>query len=338
MSDTNQAKQNFSAITSGKARVVIKRRNKPVKAALSTAEYEAALQVRRRPGIPSFAPAASRLQTAQQEDHDATDLLDEDDSIFHKVACETLLVAQSLSRNPMTSLSIPYSTHGSRSIYGVLSCQLYNALQSYSQTKGIGADIVVSRELQLLLRDNTLVQLAEAGKVDSDDSLNVLLLAQDYIQIVHDIQGDQKNLEAVHWFTKHLEDWKGSVITHDNVHRVYANDPLGTTASLDETLACLCQAQVLMPCRRNNASSSTSNCYQYWLPTWGVVVQAWNKARVKLVALLKRSHYKERQEQALQQPHSPIPTRLLVDWLVSQGQVERVERASGNVIRLVCDE
>ncbi|GKY90634.1 hypothetical protein MPSEU_000036900 [Mayamaea pseudoterrestris] len=317
-----------------KAVLVVRRRSKFVKAVVAST---------RSRGIPSFPGAASARNKSgavnfQRQEADEANEVDDhgDDSIFQNVECETLLVIQSLVQNPATSISIPFSSNGSRSVYAALPCQLYNALHSQKAA----ADVVVSRELQQLLHGNrkALVQLSAAGKADADDSVKVLLLAQDYASIARDSTGNETTMEAVEWFIKHLKDWKGgSVIGYDNFRRVHSTDPLLKTCSLDGTLAALSQAQVLMPCRRSihSSSSSSGQSYQYWLPTWGVVLQAWTKAVKQVLALLKRSHYKERMEQALQQPHCPIPIRLVLDWLVDQGQVERVERASGTMIRLV---
>ena len=286
-----------------------------------------------RRGLPA---PRSHAVSHQDDKYDGAEDDDDDDALFQTMACETLLVAQSLLQSPATSLAIPLSynngNHHNHNIYGVLPCQLYQALQSTNAA----ADVVVSRELQTLLHtDKTLLQLTPAGKSDADDTLSVLLLTSDYSHAVQHISmtaaSNANSKVALDWFLKHMKQFGASYLTLDMVAKVFANDPLAQHTTAQSVVDSLCHSQVLLAC-------PATRRYQYWLPTWGLVVKAWNKARTNLLASLTRSHYKERQEQVLQQPHSPIPTKLVLDWLVSQGQVERLERASGNAIRLLSPE
>jgi hypothetical protein len=292
--------------------------------------------------------AQARLQEDEEKRNAEIANVDDDDAallLFANLPCETLMVIQSLLSHTQTSISIPLSSNGNQFVPAVLPCQLYKTLQQ-SGGGGGGGDVVVSRELQMLLANGTLVRLSSTF-MNSD--IQVLMRLQDYECAVRHIiaaveESSRDSMEsAVNWFVKHLKHWKTPIITEADFERVWSiknnhNDSSATNSmkcSLEETLSTLCKYQVLMACRQSTSSYSSSTSYQLWLPTWGIMVlDAWNTARRKLVRCLKQSHYKERSEQALQQPYSPIPTSILIDWLEDQGCVERVERASGTFVKL----
>jgi hypothetical protein len=87
--------------------------------------------------------------------------------------------------------------------------------------------------------------------------------------------------------------------------------------------------QVLLPSHRRET-------YQLWLPGWGLVLQEWNKSESSVLQSLKRSYYKERSVQALQQMlrSSPVSAELVIAWLAWQGDVLLVERPSGKFVKL----
>jgi hypothetical protein len=105
--------------------------------------------------------------------------------------------------------------------------------------------------------------------------------------------------------------------------------------TLPQVLQELQRIQVLLPCH-------STDTYQLWLPEWGTVLAAWDRATTKLVQTLKRSassstRRQERSEQSLlqQDPYSPIPRTLLIHWLTIQGRVQVVQRPYGKFVQLV---
>jgi hypothetical protein len=88
--------------------------------------------------------------------------------------------------------------------------------------------------------------------------------------------------------------------------------------------------QVLLP------TSAGHESYQLWLPSWGVVLQALGTAATKILAEVKRNHYRERSTTSLQKmlQYSPIPVAVLVSRLVASRQVQRIQRPSGQFLKL----
>ena len=180
-------------------------------------------------------------------------------------------------------------------IRGVLDCQL----------NGVDAS-----ELATLRRTNQVRVLRPLG---------LYIRASDYAIAV----------QSEEWLVKHLPDWTGDVITRDEMEASWKDDPMQEgKVTLDGYLRSLCEKQFLR-------SSPKDQTYELWLPSWGMVLHAWDKAETNLLRNLQRSHYKERSLTSLQQKHSPIPTTLVVTHLESQGKVERVERPAGVFVKLV---
>lgn len=95
--------------------------------------------------------------------------------------------------------------------------------------------------------------------------------------------------------------------------------------------------------------------FQLWLPSWGAVSTSFQRSSAQLLAALRRSQYKERSASWLDQRtfHKPtsnrgtknsnslrrqltaIPFEVLLEHLVSQGRVVRVNRPSGTFVKLV---
>jgi hypothetical protein len=98
--------------------------------------------------------------------------------------------------------------------------------------------------------------------------------------------------------------------------------------------------------------------YQLWLPGWGTAVTSFQRAAAQLLAALGRSRCKERPAAWLAQktwgrptatsggsivtgssssarrPWTAVPSEAVVEHLVSQGRVARVDRPSGAFVRL----
>jgi hypothetical protein len=67
-------------------------------------------------------------------------------------------------------------------------------------------------------------------------------------------------------------------------------------------------------------------------------LNAWEAARRKLLLQLKQSSFQERSVQALQQEYSPIDTKLLIDWMVDQGEVQFRKRPAGVFVKLLASD
>jgi hypothetical protein len=271
---------------------------------------------------------------------------------------DTLLAIQSLGRRPETSLSIPMS--GGNVITSILSSQLYPILQNDDDVTG---DAAVSQEIQDLIRQGTICKLTvppPAGSMSSSNalSLSILLLTSDYLIAVQDAVERHHGIPIVaSWFVAHLKDWtSGSRISLRDLETSYngncndngdksastqslnnnnntgSSDTVSREYTLQQVLQELQRMQVLLPCH-------STDTYQLWLPEWGTVLAAWDRATTKLIQTLKRSTSmrQERSEQSLlqQDPYSPIPRSLLVHWLTIQGRVQVVQRPYGKFVQLV---
>ena len=160
--------------------------------------------------------------------------------------------------------------------------------------------------------------------------LEVYLRTQDYVRGVWDAYNYCKQEidgKVVEWFVQRLPDWTGRRITVEELSESWKREPL-PNLKFEQLL------QELQACQLLLASHSSSH-FQLWLPAWGTVLNAWEQARKKLLLQLKSSSYKERSASSLVQKHSPIPSRLLMKWMVAQGQIESVEKPSGMFLRLL---
>jgi hypothetical protein len=298
-------------------------------------------------GLPTAKPVPDVLLPDDVNDHDHDNNDNEFDDMMPSTwmhgapPSDTLLAIQSLGRRPETSLSIPIT--GGRDIPSILDSQLYPILQNDDDVAG---DAAVSQEIQDLMKQGTICKLtaplAPGSMVSSAQmisSLSILLLTDDYLRAVDDAVERHHGIPLVaSWFVAHLRDWTsgGSRISLSDLEASYINNnnnsAVSTQYSLPQVLHELQRMQVLLPCH-------STDTYQLWLPEWGTVLSAWDRATKKLVQTLKRSTSKrqERSEQSLlqQDPYSPIPRPLLVHWLTVQGRVQVVQRPYGKFVQLV---
>jgi Serine-threonine protein kinase 19 len=290
--------------------VVVKRKSKANSSSLAATKQRPASMK----GLPSFGGTFPTTTFAITEDAVVGDNESDGYALFANMACDTLLAIQNLKSK---SIAIPLPHQ--RYIYGVLECQVYSLLQDNHVE-----DTIVSGELQALTQSNMIRMLSSTQK-----GLIVLLETVDYITAIRDcfpLPSDALATTAVEWFIKHMRDWTGYRISISQLEESWAIDPI-PNYTLDSTLQKLLHRQLLM-------ASHMSSYYQLWLPSWGTVLSAWETARKKLLLKLKRSAYKERSLQALDQEYSPIPTPVLIDWLVAKGQVEIVLRPAGKFVKL----
>jgi hypothetical protein len=360
------------AVAVGRSKIVFHRKKVPTRTKLSAParglphEKAAVSRLSRKRGLPTAKPVQDLnvpddVNADVNKDDENDDDKEFDDMMpstwMHSAPSDTLLAIQSLGRQPETSLSIPISS--GRVITGILDSQLYPILQNDNDVTG---DVAVSQEIQDLIMAGTICKLTAPLAVrsmlsskSSALSLSILLLTSDYLCAVQDAVERHHGISVVaSWFVAHLRDWtSGARISlsdletsyNDNHGHDHGDDDKSTTTPLNnnnssvsrqysfkQVLQELQRMQVLLPCH-------STDTYQLWLPEWGTVLAAWDKATTKLVQTLKRSSGKrqERSEQSLLQQdlYSPIPRPLLVHWLTVQGRVQVVERPYGKFVQLV---
>jgi hypothetical protein len=215
-------------------------------------------------------------------------------------------------------------------IPAVLECQLHTLLGTAHQ------DFVVSRQLQDLQRQNR-IRVLQAPTTTT--TFRVFLLTDHYIQGAQTAAiNDNTTIDSAtpfalqQWFVRHLCDWTTVVIAKTSIAESFQRDPLSKW-NLPTLLDSLVHAKLLLPTRQHH--NNQQDGYILWLPSWGTVLKAWNTACNQVLANLRRSYYKELSRASLNQPYSPIPTTLVIDWLVSTGQVQFIERPSGLFVKLI---
>lgn len=310
-----------------KAKIVVKKKKhhsrlKPRRQAL--------VQFPARRGLPGIKPLATAVvEEKEKEDvSGATSAFDDDDNdavLFANLACDTLLAIQSLQRSNETSLEIPLA--GGSTIRGVLECQIYERFGDSSQQ--------INQEFDELLKTNTLRQLCSSFQHSADRVVTVFILAEDYVRALRAIaNGDEYGKVVVDWFVEQLNQWTKSRLAVVDFEDAWKNnaDCVGTAS---KAMRWLQDHQILL------AASLDHESYQLWLPEWGsAVLPAFFKATTSSLAFLKSSSYKERSVLSVVRrlSSSPIPvTNVLIPWLVAQGHVQRVERPSGDFVKLVID-
>ena len=238
---------------------------------------------------------------------------------------------QALQQNDDTRLAIPMPFDTSRYLYGVMKLHLYRQLLHPDADQG---DFAVTRDLQDLYATNRVRTLSSKSSHHHHQRdaplLQVLVWTSDYMQAARNTIQPERPLshKATEWMLRQLPHLTGQdPLPYADWQAQWRQDPL-TGTSLDAVLDQLSKhQQLLLPFPMEQS-------YQLWLPTWGVVVQAWQTARQKAVAHIQRSSYKERSMRSMQQPYSPISTRLLLDWMQEIGQVEIVDRPADKFVRL----
>lgn len=273
----------------------------------------------------------------------------DDGVVDEDLPSETMMVLTSLLQDPARRVAIPILGSGGHDVYGVSPCHLYAALD--------GRDPVVLSELRHLLQSNAVCKLrlephvgaasaqGAAVRAQSDPHHHLLLLKSEYCRAArHSLRSelDQDSMGGVTEAsqTRQIVEWfldESNVVDTITEQEVDIKLRTHESRSLQNAILILSKLQSLQLLRAlptNNANHSRT-VFQLWLPSWGLVVRAWQKAATQLLAHLKRSHYKERSYQSLVSSNGPIPGDLVVEHLVSQGRVVKVERPSGTFVKLV---
>jgi hypothetical protein len=182
------------------------------------------------------------------------------------------------------------------------------------------------------LKANTIRTLSSPSRGEATP-LQIILFTSDYERAVRDSVVNEATATATEWLLAQLAHLTSQRIARGDFEERWSKSPLQKIGqqNLEHVLAILVRQQVLL-------GSPLEGTYQLWLPSWGLVLKAWEKARKLVVLQLKRSSYKERSIQALEQTYSPISTSLLLTWMESVGQVEMIERPAGKYVRLPAEE
>jgi hypothetical protein len=274
-------------------------------------------------GLPSF--PKKHATVAQKSSENTTGITGEEESgrevvdplaqAMSVMPNDTALVIQDLQNNPATCLNIP-RTGGGVDLRAVLPMHIHQRLSSSSS----------AAELAELFNDGTLCQLRSPPGTLLP--LTVVLLRTDFAQ---GLTTDSPVLEeCLSWLLRHWP--SGTVWAYSTFQVAWKADP--KMESVDQVLATLCHGQYLL--RQNNPSESAPANYQQWYPTWGRVLQAWEKVRTKIIRQLQRSSYHELSLRSLDDVYAPIQTSLVLDWMDAvAGQVEWIDRPSGRFVRLL---
>eukprot|EP00977_Amphora_coffeiformis_P000742 scaffold162_cov176-Amphora_coffeaeformis.AAC.2 len=317
--EKKQAKQ---PVVKGRKILVVKRKKvAPKKASGALPTFQ------KRRAQTTVAVTAAAVDNAAAAAADADDPFD---TMLASLPNDCALGIQALQQNVDTCIAIPIPSDTGNYIKGVLELHLYRQLHA-DDSRG---DTAVSRELADLLAANTIRKLSSPSR--EINPLQVILFTADYEQaarntIHRDPSSSSPTLEeiATEWLMRQLPHLTGQRIAYTDFQGRWSVDTADNTGgqTLDRVLETLTRQQLLLlaPLERS---------YQLWLPTWGVVLQAWETARKKALMNLKRSSYKERSLSAMQQKYSPISTVLLLDWMESIGQVELIDRPAGKFVRL----
>lgn len=230
------------------------------------------------------------------------DLHDSEDEFVQNLPSDTMLVFQNLLVNRAISIPVQHCEEPNAMIPAVLD-----------------AFLPPNEELNAHLYKDILPLLSTASRHEvTSSSIRVYIRLTDYQRAVRAILPPSQS-----WFVDHVGDYKSTRISKQFFQKYYHGNDISSA------LKSLVQHEVILPI------SSEDDCYQLWLPKWPLVIKAFREASQKVMSCLKRSYQKERSLSALRQPYSPISTSLVVDWLVFNGHVAKVERPSGTFVKLV---
>jgi hypothetical protein len=239
--------------------------------------------------------SASNLPITQQEE---TLPLEEE------IPCDTLLAMRSLERTRQC-LDIPLFVG---TVPCVLESQLHHRLQSQH-----GEDTEVTRELQHLIQANQIRRLSSPNGLLQ---LEAWMESRHYTRAVWDAHRHYEKADAT--VTSAFLSFLNNQSTKRRISKSDFED-----AGVVDTLV---QMQVLLP---------MDNAYMLWLPRWGLVLKALSRGQQKVMAQLKRSHYKELSKTQVERfHHSGLSGSFVLHTLVAHGLVELQERPSGTFVHL----
>ena len=145
----------------------------------------------------------------------------------------------------------------------------------------------------------------------------------------HDTNINSKAIQISTWFLSNLKHWTKRLISKDAMKKSWKQSAHGAL-TLDQAIDWLLHEQLLMPL-------SCSDNYVLWLPLWGSVLAAMEKAQSKFLAQLRRSLYKELSIKSLEGQSYPggLAGSLVMHLLQIQGKVQVLERPAGKFVKLL---
>ena len=287
---------------------------------------------------------------SNQSEHVAEDgrpfppLLDDFFPSMEDIPCDTLLLMRSMEQSH-TCLYVPLPN--GVCIPAVLESQLVARLTitnttttTTTTTTTAGEKIIhhpcnnstVTQELQELQKSNHIRRLLPASL--SEEALVAWVETKHYVRAVWMVVAppacqDTAALDptAVHvttWFLSNIKHWTNRHISRDAMKKTWREPAV---LSLDQAIDWLVHMQLLLP---------FSSTYLLWLPLWGSVLAAMDKAQAKVLAHIKRSMYKELSVKSIEsQSHrGGLSGSFVLHLLETQGKIEVIQQPAGKFARI----
>ena len=209
----------------------------------------------------------------------------------------------------------------------VLESQLYQKLENPRE-----GDSILTKELLNLIHTNQLRRM-----VSTDATLVALIHTRDYVRAVWDAHHACCNADAggpisqslrdiTPWFLASLSKWTTPTISRVEMSHLWKSSAKHLSQAIDILVM---KMGVLM-------ATNEPNIFMFWLPNWGIVLQAINKAQKSILMRIKRSAYKEISEQSIRNLSLPggISAFFVVQTLIAIGTIQIYEKPVGTFIRL----
>lgn len=287
--------------------------------------------IKRKVGLPSIATPKQSVAVAQPPAVEQQELLPDDEFddtslALDELPCDTLLLLRSIEKL-RTCLYIPLQEGGL--IPTVLESQLYQRIAGSG-----GEDSVVTQELHTLHSNNQIRRLVPPD----DETITAWVETRYYVRAVWDAHRshqasiicneEMKNLavKVTSWFLSNLKNWTKRSIPVEALKEAWKST--ASSIHIDKVIDMLVDMQVLLP--------TTRSTFLLWLPQWGAVLAAVDKAQSKVIAHIKRSLYKELSVRTVEGRQYPggLSGSFVIHTLTMQAKVERVARPSGDFLRM----
>mmetsp|Transcript_15667 Transcript_15667/g.23071 ORF Transcript_15667/g.23071 Transcript_15667/m.23071 type:complete len:346 (+) Transcript_15667:87-1124(+) len=265
--------------------------------------------------------------TVLEENDDST--LDESSNMLQDLPSDTLLLLQSIQQSQQC-IYVPLKRNGSRLVPAVLESQLYSKLDA-SDT----GDSIATQELHDLAEENKIRRLVPVNCQD----LVAWMETKHYISAVIDAneygssnetsasssKENQMSSKVISWFLENLSKWTKQTISKEALKQEWS---MKGGHGLDQGINVLIKRQVLLPYK--------TNTFLFWLPHWGTVLSSITEAQNKVLAHIKRSHYKELAVKKIESSHytGGLSGSFVLHTLEAQGKIQVVTRPSGRFAKL----
>ena len=264
-------------------------------------------------------------------------LLDDFFPSMQDIPCDTLLLMRSMEQN-RTCLDVPLPNGAIIPV--VLESQLRSRLTITKLTgegglRRFSSDSTVTQELQDLQKSNHIRRLVPASL--SEGAFVAWVETKHFVRAVWMVVApscqnpetlDHMAVQVTTWFLSNLRHWTNRHISRDAMKKMW-REPAGL--SLDQAIDWLVHMQLLLP---------FSSTYLLWLPLWGSVLAAIDKAQTKVMQHIKRSMYKELSIKTIdsQSHRGGLSGSFVLHMLEAQGKIEVVQRSAGKFARIAKNE